>query len=339
MNGLCLPSNESFVACPPGIPCQSTCVIESPTTFTCADPSLTPCDDNLYCNGFDTCDGFGNCISSGDPCEGGSLCMNTCNEIEDNCFSLNGTICSDGIFCNGEETCNGRGVCIGVSQDKYPCASNPICNSTCNELQKTCFAPNGTSCHDGIYCNGQDRCNGLGICARYFIPCSDDCQSICHESSRTCSFNPRGSICQDDGIFCNGIQTCDGNGTCLESRNPCESICPEACDEETQQCLLSKCESNSIESSPNSNQPLIIGVSVGGFILLMLCCLILVFIFVKFRNRNSNQSNEIPMAIKKNSLIGDDLEFGEKIGNGNFGVVYKGKLGGVTVAVRICFFF
>ncbi|MFH2005626.1 MAG: hypothetical protein ABI333_03455, partial [bacterium] len=121
----------------------------------------TACTNNgLFCDGAETCQA-GACTSAGDPCAGGSVCNNTCNEATDTCFSPAATPCDDGAFCNGADTCNGAGACVSAGD---PCAGGPACNNTCNEATDTCFSPAATSCDDGAFCNGADTCNGAGAC-------------------------------------------------------------------------------------------------------------------------------------------------------------------------------
>jgi hypothetical protein len=169
----------------------------------------TACDDGVYCDGADTCDGAGACIvHAGNPCAGGDVCNNTCNEQEKNCFSTastlcraasdtcdaaehcdgfgacpndakaeGGTACDDGVFCDGPDSCDGIGGCTVHGGD--PCASGAVCNNTCNELEKDCFSPQAVLCRPrAAICDIDDYCTGFGTCADdSFLadntPCSD----------------------------------------------------------------------------------------------------------------------------------------------------------------------
>ncbi len=96
----------------------------------------------------------------------------------------------------------------------------------------------GTSCDDGIFCNGADTCDGAGTCAHSGDPCAagPQCANTCNEAAHNCLV-PFGTTC-DDGVFCNGTDTCDGNGACsIHSGNPCPGTECNTCNEGAQNCF------------------------------------------------------------------------------------------------------
>ena len=158
------------------------------------------CDDGLFCNGPDSC-ANGNCIVHlGNPCPGTSVC----DEQRDNCA------CSDAFECN----------------DGNPCTADSCPGNLCRN-----FPLVYSSCDDGFFCNGPDRCDSFGECTVHPVgnPCSETACNHCQEDSDSC-IDPAGTPC-DDGLFCNGVDTCS-NGTCLHSGNPCPSnlYCSETTD-------------------------------------------------------------------------------------------------------------
>ena len=79
-------------------------------------------------------------MHSGDPCAGGPVCHQTCNEAQDNCFDPAGTPCPDGNACNGQETCE-SGTCT---------AGPPLdCTDYTNIVDALTFTWLATNC-DGV---------------------------------------------------------------------------------------------------------------------------------------------------------------------------------------------
>ena len=160
------------------------------------------CDDGLFCNGADTCSG-GSCGHTGDPCAGGGVCADSCNEMADNCFDPAGTACTDdGNVCT-DNTCDGAGACAATN--------------------------NAVSCDDGVYCNGADTCSG-GSCVHAGDPCAGggSCNNSCNEGDETC-FSAVGAACNADALSCTP-DTCDGAGTCTAGmptapQAVCDSMC------------------------------------------------------------------------------------------------------------------
>ncbi|NOZ78472.1 MAG: hypothetical protein GXP48_04685, partial [Acidobacteria bacterium] len=214
--------------------CSESCDEES-DTCTAADPDDSVCDDGLFCNGEDKCSA-GECeIHSGNPCPGPDRdgnCSESCDEQGDTCTAadLDGNVCDDGLFCNGEDTCSG-GSCSAHTGD--PCRGpddDANCFESCNEDADSCDSqdPPGSLCNDTLFCNGEDRCNEVGVCLGTGNPCpgpdgDDDCAESCDEETDRCdALDPAGSACDDldpltGGDVCYADGRCQGElvpGTC-----------------------------------------------------------------------------------------------------------------------------
>ena len=202
--------------------------------------NLGVCDDGLYCNGDDLCYN-GNCsVHSGDPCPG----VSSCDE------EINQCLCSSNVDCDDSNTCTSDG-----------CGRFPPDHHVCSNISLT-----GTSCDDGIHCNGEDTCDN-GTCVHSGNPCEshqvcieemygacglpcltdEDCEFLDVLSCVThiCADGINGMYCDetafigpcDDGLYCNGDDTCDDGICSVHAGNPCPAgtLCNEAtdtCDEE-----------------------------------------------------------------------------------------------------------
>ncbi|MCZ6654716.1 MAG: S8 family serine peptidase, partial [Planctomycetota bacterium] len=197
-----------------------------------AVPDGSACDDDDACTENDQCTA-GSCGGTAVDCSGAGDQCNTAscdpNGAEGNCGILtpvtNGTPCSDGNACTTVDACSG-GVCVGGApancDDGSDCTTdgcdsltgctntplplgtpcgNPtdtICNGADScDATGTCqdnFATDGTSCEDGLVCNGAETCLG-GLCTPGTpIP-------GCCKNDADC----------DNGDVCDGIETCVGN--------------------------------------------------------------------------------------------------------------------------------
>ncbi len=91
-------------------------------------------------------------------------------------------------------------------------------------------------CSDGVFCNGDERCNA-GTCEADFARICDDeisCTSdVCDVETDACRFDPVAAIC-DDGFFCNGVEICDPTLGCREA--PLSACSGAACDEAFDVC-------------------------------------------------------------------------------------------------------
>ena len=205
-------------------PCQGCDTARSTTAWSDRDGAL--CDDGLFCNGSDTCGG-GTCTThAGNPCGGGL----SCDEDARQCASS----------CDG---CLIAGVCLfdGQRNPLNPCQ---VCDVSASATELV--DDEGTSCDDGLFCNGVDKCAG-SVCATHAgNPCGAmSCSEVERQCAGTCEgcliegvclfdgqpnpLNPcqvcdvskdiedfvddDGASC-DDGLYCNGSDSCTG-GACV----------------------------------------------------------------------------------------------------------------------------
>ncbi|HXC49543.1 MAG TPA: hypothetical protein VN634_01545, partial [Candidatus Limnocylindrales bacterium] len=240
----------------PGDPCAGgigTCAGAcNEATNACDGGDGNVCDDGLFCNGTDICGG-GTCSQhSGDPCTGGSVCQDSCNEAADTCnddlgsacttdgnvctddecngagtcvHNNNTAPCSDGLFCNGPDTCAG-GTCSSHAGD--PCIGGGICGSTCNEGPDNCFASGATVCRSvaGV-CDVAENCTGASAsCPADSFTSGNTCRGsagIC-DVAETCSgasascpadgFASSATTCRAAGSVCDVAEVCSGAATC-----------------------------------------------------------------------------------------------------------------------------
>jgi len=199
--------------------------------FDCLlEPASAPCSDGVFCNGTDSCDGAGSCNKHlGNPCAGGGICGDNCNEAADSCFDPAGTVCraSQGA-CDIQETCTGSSASC-PSDAFLPSAtvcrtSGGVCDvqETCTGSSASCpadaFQPASTPCtDDGNPCT-DDVCNGSGAClnANNTAPC-------------------------EDGLFCNGADTCSGGSCSAHAGSTCagadgDGDCSESCSDSSPGC-------------------------------------------------------------------------------------------------------
>lgn len=250
----------------------------------CATSSVPNCeDDGLYCNGEEFCnDEIDDCDHRNAPecpddavyCNGEEICI----EATDSCGHGEAPCGSDDIFCNGDESCNE--TTDQCDHSGNPCDSPLICNENIDEcatecleclIEEICYGDfqvnpyneceicnvsisttdwtndDGVACEDGLYCNGDDTCQGGACSVHDGDPCPDDglfCngEETCDEEAGQCEVL-NVPDCQDDGLWCTGQEYCDEiNDECSNRFVP---NCPddglfctgsEYCEEDTDQC-------------------------------------------------------------------------------------------------------
>ena len=270
----------------------------SGTANTCVDAfksAGTSCRASVgQCDAAETCPGTsGACpadifASDTTPCTGTSqsgLCDNDpadhCSGTANTCvdaFKSAGTSCRASVGqCDAAETCPGTsGVCPddAFASDTTPCTGTSqggTCDNDpadhCSGTANTCvdvYKANGTSCDDGLYCNGADTC-AAGACTTHAgDPCAGgaECNRTCNELAGNC-YDPMttactsdGEVCTDDfcngagacehtnntascddGLYCNGADTCSG-GVCTHAGDPCAggAECNRTCNELAGNC-------------------------------------------------------------------------------------------------------
>jgi cysteine-rich repeat protein len=199
----------------------------TPGTNTFEHPSRTPpivtgpVTPPATVNAFATCTGPGQALCL-DPCP---TCGNGVAEFPETCDDVVGTpVSCDGCsrFCR-MEACNDPNICTIDSCD-------PILG--CRHVN----VPDGTSCADGLVCNGVEQCFA-GVCLATARPdCNDN--NICtsdpcvEPTGCTHAPEPAGSFCTDNNA-CTVGDACDGAGAC-------RSTGPLVCND-TNECTTDTC--------------------------------------------------------------------------------------------------
>jgi len=75
--------------------------------------------------------------------------------------------------------CGNGTVDAGEQCDDGNTQNGDCCSSTCQ------FEPLGSSCSNGLFCDGEETCDGAGACVDGPDPC-DPVAEFCHEESDTC---------------------------------------------------------------------------------------------------------------------------------------------------------
>jgi YVTN family beta-propeller protein len=178
--------------------------------------------------------------------------------------------CNDGNPCT-TDGCNQVSGCI-YTNNTGPCASDGnSCTQDVCDGAGACTHPDltaGTSCDDGLFCDGADTCDGAGGCVNHAgDPCTAgaECAQTCNEGTDDCfavattpctadgnvctddhcdgvgaCIHPANSAPCDDGSFCDGADTCAGGSCSLHAGDPCTGgpECANACNETLDSCLL-----------------------------------------------------------------------------------------------------
>ncbi|HEY2774590.1 MAG TPA: hypothetical protein VGK20_11145 [Candidatus Binatia bacterium] len=205
-------------------------------TRTLADCTASRCGDGVLDPG-EQCDDGNN--------RDGDCCSAFCQLV------AAGSSCDDGKFCTMTDTCDGSGHCSGSRDPCVPPDGDANCSESCNEVTHACDAPDpdGSSCDDGLWCNGSDRCAGGQCIAHSGSPCPGpdqdfSCHESCDEADHACDApDPVGAPC-NDGLFCTVGETCNASGACIGGSSPCpgadgDGNCAETCDELGRSCTAS----------------------------------------------------------------------------------------------------
>ncbi|MBI4518976.1 MAG: hypothetical protein HY699_24560 [Deltaproteobacteria bacterium] len=179
------------------------------------------CDDEVFCNGADTCGGGACSVHAGDPCLGGAVCNDTCNETTDNCFLPFGTSCTGDSDPRTRDQCDGRGACthtttgevIGMVVHEVRGAIT-VFNADTNSARGTAAPPN-ISEGDVLDCavsNDGSRGYVSDFSGRIWIV--DTATASVQPSPITVSTAPEDLALTPDGRF---LLACDGSGL---STNP-----------------------------------------------------------------------------------------------------------------------
>ncbi|GIW43524.1 MAG: hypothetical protein KatS3mg077_0806 [Candidatus Binatia bacterium] len=260
--GVCVPGSP--VVCDDQNPCtHDSC---DPDTGNCdfvPEGAGTPCDDGNPCTTGDACDGSGTCVGGAVDCDDNNACTaDTCDAQTGQCGHVAnvGQSCDDGDLCTTGDACDVEGVCVGspvsCQAPNPPCEAGEACNpatgqceplpdppdtTPCDLDENVCTvdrcdgagacifvetAPMGTSCDDGLFCNGADTCDGGVECQHSGNPCTGggECNQTCNEAADNC-FDLAGTPCSEDGLVCTA-DACDGAGSCTHTALPPQQ-CPK----------------------------------------------------------------------------------------------------------------
>ena len=196
-------------------PCQA-CDVPKQQGYCLPAPDGHDCSDGDPCNGSETCQGLA-CTSQGDIPDCNSLdpCLTGSCQAGVGCVFqpvADGTACDNLNACDGSDTCReGRCLPSGPAldcDDGNPCtddACDPQGGCTHNQMA------DGTSCSDGLACNGEETCQA-GACQAGTAPSCDDDNACTQDSCDDvlgCQHQqmPEGSSCGDG-------RTCQ-KGLCL----------------------------------------------------------------------------------------------------------------------------
>ena len=213
--------------------------------MTCGDGIK---DQSEQCDGADL--GGATCQSQGFnhgslSCNAGACTLNTSGCCTNQCSQQGKTQCAgpstvqtclpNALGClvwGSDASCpNGCDAASGQCKGANPC-SGVICNNPpnqqCYNSVGSCsggacsYTPKayGSPCSDGNACTSSDVCDGNGSCAGSPMSCNTPPNSVCYNSSGSCSGgscfytpSPSGTPC-DDGNPNTANDQCDGNGKC-----------------------------------------------------------------------------------------------------------------------------
>ncbi len=219
-------------------------------------------------------DGNEETTDGGDLCNAVSCGMNShCDSGSGKCvcdegYSLKGPSClPDSMMADGDEDADEstnaetdgdddieqeetlEDLCADVEcRDALPCEVEVSCNPDTGQCQAI-FEEEGSSCDDGLSCNGIDYCDGNGQCLiSEAITCGQN--QICTEPEGQCDclFPMRwaGDKCVpvqcskdedcNDDLTCNGIENCGDDNFCATGQ-PIECGADSHCEEPSGECL------------------------------------------------------------------------------------------------------
>jgi RHS repeat-associated protein len=192
--------------CSPGVG-----VMHTPIAFG------TSCSDGNACNGLETCSAEGACVAGTAPAvdDGNRCTTDTCSAAAGvvHAAVAAGTSCSNGNACDGAEACDGSGACT-VGSPPHLDDSNPCTVDSCDAASGPRHEPiaAGTSCADDNPCNGEEACDGSGVCASGTPLVTDDGDSctvdLCDPTTGVTHTSAA------EGTACNAGDACAGQAHC-----------------------------------------------------------------------------------------------------------------------------
>lgn len=196
------PKNDG-ASCDDGLKCNGEEICQG---GECQSGTAKNCNDNDLCT-TDKCEESlqGTCVhtpiqgckscTQNSQCDDGSPCtQDACSGGK--CYNtpmLDGDACDDGAFCTVNDKCLG-GICMGTARDCSLFAD--LCNTAiCDEQFDICKKlpkASGTSCSNGIFCDGNETCQN-GYCQSGTPPVCNDynvcTQDVCDLVQDRCVFN------------------------------------------------------------------------------------------------------------------------------------------------------
>ncbi len=162
----------------------------------------------------------GTCYEDGDPNP-----QNDCEKCDSSMspdtwtYLPLGARCGSGgnTQCDDPDTCDGNGQCLPnweppttLCREAWTvCDEEEYCTGFSAQCPDNVYKPEGSSCSDGVFCNGEETCQ-TGQCITGSPPCIDPAHCSEERDKCICLNN---SEC-DDGLPCK-TDTCDPNGWCV----------------------------------------------------------------------------------------------------------------------------
>ncbi|PKN56915.1 MAG: hypothetical protein CVU56_13820 [Deltaproteobacteria bacterium HGW-Deltaproteobacteria-14] len=235
--GTCLANDvDAGTSCgDPGNACvvQDTCDGSGACTDNGFASAGTACGSaaDTVCDNPDSCDGAGGCSANPEPpttvCRGSA---GVCDVVE-KCTGA-GACPSDGFVaaatecraaaseCDVAESCTGSAAACPTDEFKPSGAScGSAADTTCDHADScngggAClvnYATNGTSCSNGVYCDGAETCTS-GVCLDRSDPC-DPASAVCDEVGDTCHAIRTSCLTwREAGYTTSGAYTIDPDG-------------------------------------------------------------------------------------------------------------------------------
>jgi hypothetical protein len=195
-------------------------------------PVSARCSDGAFCNGAELCHPADGCIAGAPPLLGDGLActVDRCNEAIDFVEHFpDHELCDNDEFCDGVEFCH---AVEGCSSGEPPLLLDGVgCTvDTCSEvLGEVIHTPSDERCQDGLFCNGEERCDleldcqaGSAADPNDDIPCTlDSCEEgdDLTDDIGAIINTPDHDVCQN-GLFCDGREICDLELGCRSGPEP-----------------------------------------------------------------------------------------------------------------------
>jgi hypothetical protein len=195
--------------------------------------------------------GIGECVSDAVCTSGQETCTpetpssELCDGLDNDCDGevdedLGTTTCGLGVCEHTIDNCvNGE----WQTCDPFEGASDEICDGLDNDCDGEVNENGDALCDNGLFCDGQESCQGeLGCVVGTRVDCDDEVSCTvdsCNEDTDSCDNIPTDNLC-DDGLWCNGAETCNAILDCQPGTPPdCSDgigCTVDSCNEATDSC-------------------------------------------------------------------------------------------------------